>query len=212
MKHYGFFRSSASYRLRIGTNLKGLAVDYVPVHLSKNGGEQHLPDFVKLNPQHLVPVLEAVAKTGKPLLILAEEVEGEALATLVVNKNRGVLQVAAVRAPGFGDRRKAMLADIATLTGAQGIALGARTVGIMGNDDDLTEAIHDASVRAGEQMWPMPQPEELRAHFDSHSRFDLSDGDRIVVRRYRHTIRLLHPAGHDYYRMLREKLHWTELY
>lgn len=53
---------------------------------------------------------------------------------------------------------------------------------------------------------------DARAHFDSHSRFDLSDGDRIVVRRYRHTIRLLHPAGHDYYRMLREKLHWTELY
>lgn len=58
MRHYGFFRSSASYRLRIGTNLKGLSVEYIPVHLSKNGGEQHLPAFAKLNPQHLVPVLE----------------------------------------------------------------------------------------------------------------------------------------------------------
>ena len=66
----------------------------------------------------LVPVLEAVSKAGKPLVILSEEVEGEVLATLVVNKNRGVLQVAAVRAPGFGDRRKAQLQDIAILTGA----------------------------------------------------------------------------------------------
>ncbi|GJM60484.1 MULTISPECIES: chaperonin GroEL [Persicobacter] len=95
------------------------------------------------NMKELLPVLEAVVQTGKPLVIVAEDIEGEALATLVVNKMRGSLKIAAVKAPGFGDRRKAMLEDIAILTGGtviseeRGFKLDAATIDMLGTAEKV---------------------------------------------------------------------------
>lgn len=146
--------------------VEGMQFDrgYLSPHFVTNADEQkvELEDCYILvyeekisNAKHLVPLLEAVSKANKPLLVIAEDVEGEALATLVVNRLRGIISACAVKAPGYGDRRKAMLGDIAVLTRATpifkdtGVALESVKLSDLGRAKKVTVTAEDTTIVGG---------------------------------------------------------------